>query len=275
MFATQIAPSLAFIVICTLVPESPRWLHRQGDLERARRTLYRVMPDEEAAETLVAMARSTTEEAGSPAGYLQLLTPQNLRSLELALALASFSELSGITAVFYYGPTILGDAGFALGGALNGFAVIGLVNMVATVIALWLVDRVGRRPLLLWGTIGAIVSLISAAVLLSTRSGRPWPLVLSICSFVACFACSLGPIKFVVASEVFSNALRARAMAVFIFWAFASGALINFVFPIVREHFGAQASLFGFAAILLGQVAYVRWRMPETKGKRLEELCVS
>ena len=272
MVAVQIVPSLIFLFLCLVIPESPRWLFGRGREGAAREVLARLMPREEVDSTMAAMAVDQRAEAREGGGYSKLFSRAQRRPLEIALAVALFSELSGISVVFYYGPSILESSGLALGSAVGGFAIIGVVNMVATVIALWLIDRLGRRPLLLWGTIGAVACLVTTGLLLAAGSKAHGLLVLAICGYVACFAFSLGPVKFVVAAEVFSNEMRARAMALFIFICFAAGSIINFLFPILREAFGAEANFFLFAALLAPQVFYVLFRLPETSRRSLEDI---
>jgi sugar porter (SP) family MFS transporter len=273
MIGSQLLPSASFLILCLFIPESPRWLYRAGR-QRAAFDVLKKINSLEAANTIYvdledSLRRERVHLAEAP---YRLLWERYRKPMLMALFLGVVSELSGITVVFYYGPTILHDAGFELGGALSGFAAIGLVNMVTTVIALWLIDRIGRRPLLLVGTIGAIVCLIAIGICFTGLHSASNVAVLAICGFVAFYAFSIGPIKFVVASELFPTALRAKAVATFIFAVFTSGALVNQLFPLVRDHWGVPASFYCFAAILVPQVLFAWAFLPETAGQTLEHL---
>ncbi len=193
-------------------------------------------------------------------------------ALIIAVALAIFSEMSGITVVFFYGPTILEKAGLSLGDSLGGFAIIGIVNVVFTVVALWLMDIVGRKKLLLVGTLGVIVAHTAIGVLFLDNYSTGMPLVFLMCAFVAFFAFSLGPIKFVIMNEIFPTKVRSRAVAIATITIWVCEALLNQLFPMLREFIPVGAIFIFFAVILLPQIFFVLKVMPETKGMSLEEI---
>ena len=172
----------------------------------------------------------------------------------------------------YYGPDILNIAGARLSDALSGYVVIGLVKMLFTVIALWLIDRSGRRPLLLWGTVGCCAALASLGILFALERTNGVLLVTLICLFCAFFAFSLGPIKWVVMSEIFPTRLRGRAVSIAATTVWLADALINYLFPWARNNWGAAACFFAFALALVPQIFVVWLVMPETKGRTLEEI---
>jgi MFS transporter, SP family, arabinose:H+ symporter len=266
MLATQILPSALFLLACLGLPESPRWLALRQRRDEALAVYVRFMSSAQAEAAL-------SEVKAAPARTLNMLFGGYRRALVIALVLAFMSEASGITVVFYYGPTILTQAGFTFGGALSGIVSIGVVNMLATLIALWLIDRVGRRPLLLAGTCGAVLTL---AWIASALGGGPTPLLVAlICTFVIFFAFGIGPIKFVVASELFPTSVRGSAVAIVTVAVWATGALVNQLFPIVREAWGPGASFLIFAGILALQLPFALLVMPETAGRSIEALEVS
>jgi SP family arabinose:H+ symporter-like MFS transporter len=274
MIGSQLIPSVAFLILSLFIPESPRWLIRVGRDAKAFDVLAKINSRQAAASTFDEVreaARRERLELGATR-YRHIWSAPYRKPLLMALFLGVVSEFSGITVVFYYGPAILHAQGYELGGALNGFVVIGMVNMLTTVIALWLVDRVGRRPLLLVGTMGAMVCLIAISACLAQVHSSGGLIVTAICGFVAFYAFSIGPIKFIVAAEIFPTALRARAVATFIFAVFAAGAIVNQLFPLARDAWGVPAAFLVFAMILLPQVVFA-WRfMPETAGRTLEQL---
>jgi MFS family permease len=207
------------------------------------------------------------------AGYQsELLMPGLRRALFVAIFLSMVSEFSGVTVVLYYGPDILNNAGVRLSDALGGFVVIGIVNMVFTIIALWLMDRAGRRPLLFWGNLGCCIALASIGVLFAMGRSGGVTLVALICLFMACFAFSIGPIKWVVMSEIFPTRIRGRAVAIATVAVWLADTLYNLLYPKVNATIGTAACFFVFAAVLVPQFFFVWKIMPETKGRTLEEI---
>lgn len=269
MFGMELIPSALFTLLCFVIPETPRWLIKVGRSGEALRILTRVGGAQVAEQELAEIQEAVQEESGSIA---QLLGPGLRKALFVALFLAVVSELSGITVVFYYGPGILEKAGFSMGAALGGFVSIGLVNVLFTVVALWLMDSAGRRPLLFFGTVGAFLALAMIGILFQTGHTESLLLVGMMCLFVACFAFSMGPIKWVVMSEIFPTRIRGRAMAIATLAVWITDGVYNQLFPMVRESLGVPGSFFIFAGVLIPQFFFVWKVMPETKGRTLEEI---
>jgi MFS family permease len=202
----------------------------------------------------------------------QLFRPGLRKALFISLFLAIASELSGITIVFYYGPDILARSGLSLGQALGGFTSIGLVNVAFTLIAIWLMDIAGRRLLLFVGTVGACASLSVIGFLFSIGRTEGMMVVGMLCFFVACFAFSMGPIKWVIMSEIFPTKIRGRAMAIATLAVWVTDGIYNQLFPMLRSLLGVSGSFFMFALMLLPQLLFIWKVMPETKGRTLEEI---
>jgi sugar porter (SP) family MFS transporter len=269
MFGMELFPSVLFTALCFLIPETPRWLTKVDRPSEAMQILVKVSGRAIAEQEMTEIQETLAEESGALA---QLFAPGLRKALFVALFLAIVSELSGITVILYYGPGILEKGGFSLGAAVGGFVSIGLVNVLFTIIAIWLMDTVGRRPLLFIGTVGACVALSTIGVLF--RTGRTeGPLVVGmLCLFVACFAFSMGPIKWVVMSEIFPTSIRGRAMAIATLAVWITDGIYNQLFPMVRDGLGVPGSFFIFAAVLVPQLFFVWKIMPETKGRTLEEI---
>jgi len=272
MYGMELFPSLLFMLLCFVIPETPRWLMKAGHSERALQILCKIggravgeKEMREIQETQGAMEQETSS-------ITQLFEPGLRRALFVALFLAIVSELSGITVVLYYGPGILEKAGFSLGDALGGFVSIGLVNVIFTVIAIWLMDSVGRRTLLFIGSTGAFLALASIGFLFQAGYMEGLLLVGMMCLFVACFAFSMGPIKWVVMSEIFPTRIRGRAVAIVTLAVWATDCVYNQIFPMVRNGLGMAGSFFIFAAVLIPQFFFIWKVMPETKGRSLEEI---
>lgn len=269
MYGMELFPSLLFMLLCFAIPETPRWLIKAGFSKRALEILSRIGGIAVGEKEMREIQEAIAQETGS---ITQLFEPGLRRALCVALFLAIVSELSGITVVFYYGPGILEKAGFSLGDALGGFVSIGLVNVIFTVIAIWLMDSVGRRPLLFIGNTGAFFALASIGFLFQSGYKEGLPLVAMMCLFVACFAFSMGPIKWVVMSEIFPTRIRGRAVAITTLAVWVTDGVYNQIFPMVRNSLGMAGSFFIFAAVLIPQFFFIWKVMPETKRRSLEQI---
>lgn len=269
MFSAELLPGVIFLAMSFTLPESPRWLVKQRRQEQALRVLNRILKVG-AEQELESIRSAIQKEEQTKVRYIDVFEPRYRKPLLIAVLLAVFAQFSGINVIFYYGPSILEQAGFEIGGVLDGFATIGFFNMIFTVVALWIVDKVGRRPLLTIGTVGAIACLCGIGLLLD--SGTIVPLIALICGFVAFFAFSLGPIKFIFASEIFPTHIRSHALSIAILAMWTADTLVGYLFPPLRDALGASATFFIFALILAPQLLLI-WRyMPETARLSLEEI---
>ncbi len=269
MFGMELIPAILFTGLCLVVPEAPRWLIKARRSPQARAVLRRVGGDAW-AEFEIQDIESTIYTASD--SLAPLFKPGLRKALFISLFLAITSELSGITVVFYYGPDILANSGLSLARALGGFTSIGLVNVAFTIIAIWLMDIAGRRLLLFLGTVGALGALtVIGSLFLTGRTGGLM-VVAMLCFFVACFAFSMGPIKWVVMSEIFPTKIRGRAMAIATLAVWTTDGIYNQFFPVLRNHLGVSGSFFMFALFLVPQLVFIWKVMPETKGRTLEEI---
>jgi len=285
MIGSLAIPAAAFLVLLPLVPESPRWLTKGGRDGEALGILARVA-GRGRAEAEMAEIRATI--AGETGDFGQLFRAPGLRkALFFAVFLACSAQLSGINAIIYYGTTILESAGFVLGKALGGQVILGVVNVLFTVLAIWKVDTFGRRPLMVWGSAGCFLSLAAVGVLfaagvevigegagqkvVAAEWCKPW-LVISMSSYLACFAFSLGPLPWVIMSEVFPTAIRGRAMSIATVSLWSANTLVCFSFPWLMSHLGPSGTFWIYAALVFPAIVYAIRTMPETKGKSLEEL---
>lgn len=270
MFLGQVVPALFFLAFALAVPESPRWLSLVGRPGRARAVLVRLRGDDAAAEAELAQIQESLRAETRTDGRANLSGLR--RPLLLGIFLAVFSELSGITVVMYYGPVILERAGISAGSSLGGHAVIGAVLASFTVLALFVVDRFGRRAVLLAGCAGAAVALALTGLCFAMGVTDGAVIIALLCMFVAFFAFSLGPIKWIVLSEIFPTGVRARAMGIATVAVWLTDIVINQAFPVVRDTFGVSAMFLGCAVFLVIQFVVVARKLPETKGLPLEDI---
>jgi len=269
MLGSMVLPALAFLVLLALVPESPRWLTKQGHDDQALAILARITGAAEAESQMAEIRQTIAQETGD---LRQLLEPGMRRALAMAVFLACAAQFSGINAIIYYGPKIFDSAGFQLGKALSGQVVLGLVNVVFTVLAMWKVDSLGRRPLLFWGNLGVFGSLVMVGAFFAVGMTQPFWLILFMSAYLACFAFSLGPLPWVFMSEVFPTRIRGRAMSIATLSLWAANTVVCQTFPTMRESLG-PALTFAIYAALVSPAFYFAWKiMPETKGRTLEQL---
>jgi len=268
MLGIQAAPSLLFLVLLAIVPESPRWLLRmRGDKATALATLRAIDPA--TADTVV--EQILAERSHEVKSDRALFTKEHSRPIMLAVLFAVFNQVSGINAILYYAPRIFQMTGLGPKAALLSSAGVGLVNFVFTLAAVNIMDRFGRRSLMLIGSFGLITTLaLVAAAFRGNMTGSYVPLYLFV--YIAFFAFSQGAVIWVFISEIFPNAVRAKGQALGSFTHWLMAAVVAFSFPVIAERFGG-ATIFGFfCAMMVLQLIFV-WRvMPETKGLALENV---
>lgn len=265
MFSIGIVLALLFVLGLFFVPESPRWLIKKGRLKEGQDILKKINDGKEEAI-------STEAEQNENGSYKELFTPKLRKALLLGILLPLFSQLSGINAIIYYGPSILHDAGIDLSNSFLGQIIFGLANLVFTFIAIWKVDQWGRRPLYLIGTVGATISLFTTGLLFYLGLTSSIFLIISVTLFLACFAFSIGPLKFVVASEIFPTRIRGKALGVSIMVMWVADTIMGQVTPILLREAGTGATFWVFAFFCLIAFFTVYKLLPETKGKSLEEI---
>ena len=268
MFGAETIPAIAFVILLLFVPETPRWLAKQGQIEEARSVLTHIVGSKEAECELKEIRDAIAHEGGS---ILQLLQPGLRVALVIGILLPFFSQVSGINAIIYYGTTIFKTAGWELGESLGGQAYIGFVNVLFTFVAIAVVDRLGRKPLLMVGIGGLVAALIAAAVLFAVDLTN-WQLVVVLMFYCACFAFSLGPIPWIIIAEIFPTRIRGRAMSLGTFTIWSTNTLVMLLFPTLRDGLGA-AGTFTLFAVLVAPALLLTWLLiPETKGRTLEEI---
>jgi sugar porter (SP) family MFS transporter len=269
MLGMESLPALFFFISCVLIAESPRWLAEKGRNSEALKVLERINGPSIAKAELADISATVGAESGS---LMELLKPGLRRALFMTLFLAVVSEFSGITTIWNFGPEIIRGQGIQLTSEMTGMVVIASSLSIFTLVAVWLMDHAGRRRLLFWGNLGCFIALIVLGVLLGRPDSSSGMKVAAAAAFVACFAFSMGPIKWVFMSEVFPTRIRGRAVAIGSLAVWTADALLNQVFPIIRDQWGKNVTFFVFAAVLIPQFFFIWKLMPETKGRSLEEI---
>jgi SP family arabinose:H+ symporter-like MFS transporter len=273
MLGVEALPALFYFLALFAVPESPRWLLMNGKEEDARRVLTKVSGAAQAEADIGAVAASlAAEQSTDRAGLRELFDPSVRRVLTVAVAVAVLQQITGINSVFFYAPMIFEQSGIGTDASFMQAVLVGLVNLFFTVLAILLIDRLGRRPLLGAGLTGITLCMLLLAYGFSAEEVNPVLILVGILGFVASFAFSLGPVMWVLFSELFPNRLRGRAVSFVGLINTAVSFLVQLVFPWELENLGNSVTflLYGIFAIV-GLVVVMRI-LPETKGKSLEEL---
>lgn len=262
-------PALLFLVGLFFVPESPRWLIQKGRQAEGLNVLLTIYDEREAHSKAETISQHSTKGQGS---YRDLLAPEMRRPLLLGVLLPLFSQFCGINAIIYYGPTILNNAGISLNNSFQSQIIFGLANMLFTFIAIWKVDQLGRRPLYLVGTAAAAISLILTGIFFFIPNIPGILILITVSLFLASFAFSIGPLKFVVASEIFPTHIRGRALGISIMVMWVADALVGQLTAIMLREIGISYTFWFFAFFCVIAFITVYRLLPETKGKSLEEI---
>ena len=269
MFASGILPTVVFLAGLLFVPESPRWLAARGETDRARAILARIGGAAHAESELALIRAAVETEQGS---VRELFRKGFRRALVIGVVISALAQSVGINTVIYYAPAIFMKAGYHdASSAFLATIAVGTVNFLFTIVAILAIDRLGRKPLLLAGLAGMLISLVCAAMLFNVSTvGAVWVLF-PILGFVALYAVSLGPIAWVLVSEIYPNRIRGVAMAICMAALYIADFIVSLTFPRLMEIMGYRV-FFVYAAVCAVGFLFVWLAVTETKGKTLEEI---
>ncbi|KAB2662282.1 MAG: sugar porter family MFS transporter, partial [Verrucomicrobia bacterium] len=272
MLAAEVVPSVALLGLLFLVPESPRWLLGVGR-EAEARTILEGVGGPEHARLEIAAVRGALASGPEERRFSELFQARFRRPLAIAVLLMAASQFSGINAIMYYSTKIFTTAGVGVKDSFMASAMVGLVNVLFTFVAMALVDRAGRRPLLLVGLAVQAVALGTVGALFHAGAGGR-PLLLAILAFIGAFAMALGPIPWILCSEIFPTRIRGRAMSLATFTIWTACYLVAQTFPMLNDHpaIGPAKTFWIFGACSVAAWIFIWTTVPETKGRTLEEI---
>ena len=271
MFTAVAMPSIVFFIGSLLIPESPRWLVKNGNSDLARQILSKIGgPDYGQA----AVKDIETTIAGEEIQHVRigdLLEPRMTKILLIGVALAVLQQWSGINVIFNYAEEIYRSAGYGVNDILFNIVITGVINLLFTFIAIGTVDRFGRRILMLLGCAGIGISHILIGVAYAMELKGFMVLVFTLCT-IGCYSMSLAPITWVLISEIFPNRIRGAAISVAVSALWIACFILTFMFPILNKTIGPANTFWVFAAICVAGFLFIKFRVPETKGKTLEQI---
>jgi len=273
MFTAVAVPSIIFLVAAFAIPESPRWVLTQGRTEQALTVLRRIGGSTEYAEAeSAAIIRALREEESSGAASWRGLVRPGVRTvLIVGIVLAVLQQWSGINVLFNYAEEVYRAAGLGANQILFDIVITGTINLLFTLVAMAVVDRLGRRPLMLIGCLGIGASHLLAGLAYHIGQHGAAVLVLTLCA-IACYAMTLAPLTWVLIAEIFPNRLRSLGVSTAASALWISSFALTYSFPFINRALGNSGSFFIYGAICLAGAAFVFCFVPETKGRTLEEI---
>lgn len=270
MFWVENIPALAFFILMFIVPESPRWLAQQRQFDKAEKILSKIGGASYGKHALSQIKQSFGTEV-IKVSFKNLLAPNLRNVMVIGIVLAVFQQWCGINVIFNYAEEVFSAAGYGVSDILFNIVITGGVNLIFTFIAIYTVDRLGRKALMLTGAGGlAGIYLLIGLAYFFQISG--WPLLLLVVMAIGCYAMSLAPVTWVVLSEIFPNKIRGAAMSVATMALWLACFLLTYTFPLLNSWLHASGTFWLYGFICMSGFIFIYKKLPETKGKSLEEL---
>lgn len=275
MFGSEIIPSILFLIFIFLIPESPRWLIQENKIDKAIQILEKLNSKEEANTIRIEIQESIDKATKNQWNYFK--NPMLKKALYVGIGLSILQQLTGINAILYYAPEIFKNLGSSTDVSLLETSTLGVVNLIATLLAIRLVDKMGRKPLLYIGSIGMALSLMVVGIAIHFNASGNWVLPFLLL-FMASFSISWGPIVWVLLSEIFPSKIRSLALAISVFIQWVANFAVTQFFPSLVEnqwlklHYNGAFPFYLFSIICFISVIFVRKLVPETKNISLEQM---
>lgn len=270
MFWAEAVPSVLFFALVFVIPESPRWLATKNSFGRANK-VFEHIGGVEYAKQQISEIKNTLGKVTQDVGYKMLFKGKLGRIVIIGVVIAAFQQWCGINVVFNYAQEIFSAAGYGVSDILFNIVITGVTNVIFTIVGMYTVDRLGRRALMLLGAIGltGIYAILGACYYFEITG--MFVLVLVVMA-IACYAMTLAPVTWVVLSEIFPNKVRARAMAISTFSLWTACFVLTYTFPLLNSSLGSFGTFWIYGLVCLLGFLFIKARLPETKGKSLEQI---
>jgi SP family arabinose:H+ symporter-like MFS transporter len=269
MFMSQTLPALIFLIMLFAVPETPRWLIMKNQTDKAIHILKKTIGEKAGLIEVEQISKGLDKHKK---GFFSNLSKRHLPVVYMGIIIAVFQQVTGINAILYYAPLIFKATGIGTASSLLQTISIGVINVITTFIAIGLVDRVGRKQFMLIGSFLMGLSLVTVALCFEFSFFKYYLVLIAILVYVASFGCTLGAVTWVYLSEIFPNSIRAFAMSVATLALWLADFVVTCTFPVLINRLGTPLTLLVYAACCAAAFIYVFIKVPETKGKTLEEI---
>lgn len=271
MFCAVVAPAVIFTVTSFFIPESPRWLLTKGKEASASEVLTRIGGPAYALREAANIKSSLDHEAGTKASWRELSMPGIRKIVLIGVALAVLQQWTGINILFNYAAEVYRAAGYGQNDIFLNIVITGAINLVFTVVAMLIVDRIGRRPMMLYGCIGiGLSNLLAGLAYHASWHGRT--VLLLTLSAIACYALTLAPVTWVLISEIFPNRVRSQGVSIAVCALWLSSFALTYTFPWIDRTLGSSGTFLGYGGICIAGAVFVYIFVPETKGQTLEQI---
>jgi len=271
MFCAVVVPAVVFTFTSLLIPESPRWLLAQGRDDLAYKVLIKIGGLSYALREVSSIKKTLQLEAGIEASWRELWQPGIRKVVLIGIALAVLQQWTGINILFNYAAEIYRNAGYGANDIFLNIVITGAINLVFTVVAMLIVDRVGRRPMMLFGCVGIGISHLLSGIAYRLGLHGSAVLVLTL-GAIACYAVTLAPVTWVLISEIFPNKVRSKAISVAVGALWIASFALTYSFPLINRVFGSSGTFWGYGAVCMLGSLFIFFFVPETKGRTLEEI---
>ena len=270
MFWAEIVPAAMFFILIFFIPESPRWLSMQGQFDKATSILNKIGGKDYATEEIKGIKANISVE-NTKTTIRTLLKGKMPKILLIGIVIAVFQQWCGINVIFNYAQEVFAAAGYGVSDILFNIVVTGVTNVIFTFVGMYTVDKLGRRGLLIFGSVGlTCIYAVMGTCYYFQITGIP--VLILVMAAIACYAMTLAPVTWVVLSEIFPNRIRAMAMAVSTFALWSACFVLTYTFPILNNSFGAYGTFWLYGIICLAGFLFILKYLPETKGKTLEKI---
>ena len=270
MFTAVAVPALLFLITAPFIPESPRWLAAKLKADAASDVLRKIGGEHYAASEILSI-REALAAHRSNAKWRELLGRPGRKLLLIGMFLAVLQQGSGINILFNYAQEVYHSAGYGLNGIMLNIVITGAINLIFTVIAMLLVDRFGRRRLMIFGCLAIGISHLAVSLAYRVHMHGQWVLVITLCA-IASYAMSLAPVTWVLITEIFPNRMRAAGVSFSVATLWIASFLLTYTFPFINQKFGTSGAFLFYAFICFAGAAFVFFEVGETKGQSLEHM---